>query len=94
MNRAELQARLAAANISTHAYSLEGDCEEESYCLENVDGWRVYYSERGLRTGERVFPTEEEACDHLFGLLIGDPTTRRSVAGWPDHDPIPRAPLE
>ncbi len=87
MNRTDLRRALASANVSAHAYGLEGPCQEESYCLEKIeDAWHVYYAERGLRTGERVFSAEGEACDYLLGVLLRDPTTRRTVPGWPDHD--------
>ena len=31
-----------------------------------MGGWSVYYSERGVRTGEVHFDTEQEACDYLL----------------------------
>ena len=37
----------------------------------------VYFSERGLRTAEAVFHSEDDACRHLLDLLLRDPTTRR-----------------
>lgn len=50
----------------------------EAYVLEpGPPRWSVYYSERGLRTGEAVFDSENEACSHLLELLLRDLTTRR-----------------
>ena len=40
------------------------------------DGWRAFYSERGLRTSERVFPTEDRACDEILLRIARDPLTR------------------
>jgi hypothetical protein len=50
----------------------------ESYVLEPQGSERaVFYSERGLRTGEEVFASEDEACSRLLDLILRDPTTRR-----------------
>jgi hypothetical protein len=88
MNRTELEQKLDGANVSAYAYGLDGECQDETYCLERVaDSWHVYYAERGLRTGERVFPSEDKAYAYLHDLVVRDPTTRRDIPGWPDHQP-------
>ena len=71
MNLQELQQRLISSNIPADAYSLSGGLPSEVYCIEqNSDGlWYTYYSERGLRTGERAFKTESEACEDLFAQI-------------------------
>ena len=78
MNKADLQALLAERKILPRAYSLIGGLPSEQYVLEEQDGerWAVYYSERGERSGERVFETEDAACRYLLELLTNDPTTR------------------
>jgi hypothetical protein len=43
---------------------------------ETSSGWSVYYWERGLRSGEQAFGSEDEACRHLLDLLLRDSTTR------------------
>ncbi len=50
-----------------------------SQCVISLEdeGWSVYYSERGNRTGEVHFGTQHEACDYLLMLLVSDPTTRK-----------------
>ena len=46
-------------------------------CLEpKAGGWVVFYFERGLRSGERWFETENEACDFLAERLLADPSSR------------------
>jgi len=40
-------------------------------------GWAVYYAERGLRTEERQFDTEDEACRFMLDRLLADPGNRR-----------------
>jgi hypothetical protein len=65
-------------HIRDDAYSLEGGMPSDRYVLERTaDGWSVYFSEYGRRRGERFFASEDEACCHLFELLVDDPTTRR-----------------
>lgn len=53
----------AAAEI----LSLEGGLPNEAHALEQLaDGtWSTYYSERGRKTGQQTFATEEEARDYL-----------------------------
>jgi len=76
MNRRSLRVLLEAEHVREDAYSLEGD-HDESMCLEPVaGGWAVYYSERGLRSGERRFETEDEACQFLAARLLADPSNR------------------
>ncbi len=76
MNRRSLRELLAAEHVRGDAYSLDGD-RDESMCLEPVTGgWAIYYSERGLRSGERLFETEDEACQFLDARLLTDPSNR------------------
>ena len=77
MNRAELVLAAQREHIRPDAYSLEGGLPPERLVLAiETDGWTVYYSERGLRSGEVHFETEGEACSHMFERLLRDPTTR------------------
>jgi len=67
MTLSELGTNLAKCGLPKDAYSLTGGLPNETYCIEEVDGnWHVYYSERGTRTGNRVFDNEQEACDYFF----------------------------
>lgn len=71
MTRSELQNRLNAYGVDPSAYSLEGGLPNEAYVLDHDRGlWSVYYSERGQRTGESVYPTESEACEALLKMLL------------------------
>ncbi len=77
MNRNSLRDLLQTEHVRDDAYSLDGTLQDESMCLEAVTGgWAVFYSERGLRSGERVFETEDEACQFLAGRLLADPSNR------------------
>jgi hypothetical protein len=80
MNRKLLQAALVNGGLRSNTYSLEGpdDNPNEALCLrQDKDSWVVYYSERGLRTGERTFTTEGEACGYFLEKMTADPTTRK-----------------
>lgn len=78
MDRNTLREQLDSIGIDPEAYSLDGGLPVEKYCLEDRrSSWAVYYSERGLRSGERVFTSEDEACRYLLGLLERDPTARK-----------------
>ena len=70
MNAKQLERRLSALGVSPDAYSLHGGLPDECYVLNReVDGWSVYYSERGLRTGEQRYSTESDACAALLQML-------------------------
>lgn len=58
MDRDALAALLDAENVEPSAYSLDGGMPFEAYVLERrPSDWAVYYSERGLRSGD------PRACD-------------------------------
>lgn len=85
MDRSSLREFLNREQIDPRAYGLDGSQglpagdREERYFLEKTpSGWSVYYWERGLRSGERLFDSEDEACSHLLDLLLRDQTTRLS----------------
>ena len=75
MNILELQKKLNEIGVRKSAYSLSGGLPNERYCIENSGRqWSVYYSERGQRTGEKIFTNESKACDYLLKELQSDPT--------------------
>jgi hypothetical protein len=77
VNRTELQKILVERKLSPLAYSLDGGLPNEKYVLERVvQKWSVYYSERGQRSGEEVFETEDAACQYMLKLLANDSSTR------------------
>jgi hypothetical protein len=70
VNRQRLRALLDSERVRRNAYALDGSVPEEAMCLLPVTGgWTVFYSERGQRSGERWFETEDEACDFLAERL-------------------------
>ncbi|WP_084781651.1 hypothetical protein [Paenibacillus sp. D9] len=71
MNIKELESRLTSENIQRDVYSLKGGLPNEAYCISESNGtWEVYYSERGGKSGLRVFQNEEEACQYFYDSLI------------------------
>lgn len=79
MNRFELSEKLTASNVDARFFSIDGTCKDESLTLENrsPDTWVVFYSERGLRTGEMFFGSESEACEYMLKTLLRDPTVKK-----------------
>ncbi|GLK42535.1 MULTISPECIES: hypothetical protein [Novosphingobium] len=80
MTKDDLAERLALEGIAPSAYDLSGAGRSESYVFrEQSSDWAVFYSERGLQTGLRVFATETEACGYFIQLVASDPTTRAAL---------------
>ena len=71
MKTKELKKTLKAVGIPTDLYNLDGKGrDDERLCLVNENSkWVVYYLERGVRTTELFFDSEEEACDYILKLL-------------------------
>lgn len=75
----QLKEALEKAGLDTYFASLEGEIRDECLILERPKsgGWCVYYSERGQRTGEHWFTTEDEACQFIFNRLSRDPNAQK-----------------
>ena len=78
MNINELKIKLNNLSIRSDAYSLEGGSCDECYVLskEGAEEWKVYYSERGLKSSCKNFNNENEACEELLRRLENDPTVK------------------
>jgi hypothetical protein len=75
----ELRATFRRLSVPDSAYSI-GRETNEAYCLiEEVDGWHVYYSERGNRNAEQVFSSESAAAEELMLRVLDDGAVRRSI---------------
>ena len=55
-------------NIPTYVYNLdEVGRDDERLCLRLADGkWNVYFSERGVKTINLFFDSEDEACKYIL----------------------------
>lgn len=84
MNRAELVGILRREGFLPISYNVADENKTEAYTLKHdLSGivgrpskWSVFYSERGLRTGERIFPTETLACEYFLEWIRQDPSTK------------------
>jgi hypothetical protein len=71
----ELRKELVQLGVKNSAYSICSEIGNEQYCLESAEGkWYYFYSERGQRSGEKIFQDESEACEFFLSLLKDDPT--------------------
>ena len=78
LDRESLRERLVAENVDLRTVELDGGFADEALVLEpQALGWTVYYAERGLRSGERLFATEHDACAFVLDRVLKDPSTRR-----------------
>ncbi|WAC12491.1 hypothetical protein [Dyadobacter pollutisoli] len=70
MKKTELIFRLTNLEIPQDSYSLDGGFPSETFVVsKNIIGWEFYYSERGSKTGQVNFHSEEEAYDYLHEVL-------------------------
>lgn len=72
MKREELRNVLVERGVPSMLYNLDGDGRtDERFCLESVNNeWSVYFSERGIRTTDERFASEEEACKFIYEQLL------------------------
>jgi hypothetical protein len=71
MNKSILEKEFESRKISKDAYSLNGGLPNEAFCISfNKGVWEVYYSEKGLKSGLKIFNTEEEACNYLLETVV------------------------
>ncbi len=72
MNIQELKNLLYEKNIPCELYNLDGiGRKDERFCIELIGNeWVVYFTERGIRTTEEKFSTEDAACRYLIEQLI------------------------
>ena len=79
MNLEDLQKILREECIDMKYISMSTNMVDETYCIEERSGtWYVFYRERGLRTSEKSFEREEEACKELLERVLRDRTIRET----------------
>lgn len=82
MNKFELKKLLDAEKFNPRAYSLDGGLPSERLCLSAESGrWCVYYSERGSRSDEQCFDSENEGCEELLRRLRELPPSQTRLFG-------------
>ena len=81
MNTHDVKVELENNNIDPRAYSINGltaPPHDEQYVLSNTNNlWVIYFEERGERTYEMFYLTENEACEHFLTRILKDTTTRK-----------------
>ena len=72
MNKRELKKQLEILKVPQNYCSLNGIELPDRIILSKESGkWLVYYfSERGDRSSEKYFSTEDEACQYIYGHMI------------------------
>jgi hypothetical protein len=72
MNRIQLTELLHSLDVPDAAFSTDGVAKNEAHIIEQQgpDTWCVYYSERGQRSDERFFATEDEACRYVYESFL------------------------
>ena len=69
MNGGDVLRRCRELGIPTDAVAVN-EMRDEAYVLEDVGTeWAVYYAERGLRSHERRFTSEDDAARYLLDRL-------------------------
>lgn len=68
----ELEERLRLEGVPEYLYNLkENGRTDERFCLQKMDGkWNVYFSERGIKTTDEFFDSEDMACQFLLKQLL------------------------
>ena len=73
MDLTALNNKLLEARIKQEYYSLNGGFPNEACAINQTkDGWEVYYSERGRKSGLKFFAEESDACEYFFRLITSD----------------------
>ena len=72
MNTRDLKKLLRNLNVPSSYCSLNGIELPDRIILSKESGkWLVYYfSERGNRSSEKYFSTEDEACQYIYDHMI------------------------
>ena len=66
----ELESEIEQMGVPSELYSIMiGGLPNEKLCIVREDKWKVYYSERGSKSGLKTFETETEACEYFLRKL-------------------------
>ena len=76
MNLQRLQAVLVGFGLGPDVVQYNGLPNEVFVIEPHAGGWRIFYSERGCRTGETWFDNESDAVDAFLELLASDSSIR------------------
>lgn len=71
MDKNEFKKKAKKMGIPDFLYNIDGKGrDDERFCLVFNNGmWNVYYSERGCKTTDKLFNTEDEALMYILQEL-------------------------
>lgn len=70
MTKEQLANKLKEEGYPSYIFNHDSVYPNEAYTLFfNGQKWETYYSERGLKSGLKVFETEKEACEHIYHTI-------------------------
>lgn len=72
MDRSSLTEALDRAGVPESWYMIDGERDESMCLMYEHPRWRVFYSERGLRSYEQLFSEEGDACSYLYDAMLRD----------------------
>lgn len=74
MKKEELKIQLQKYGVAEWLYNLDGKGRnDERYCLiRKEQKWNVYFSERGIKTTDELFESEDEACQFIYSKLTNE----------------------
>lgn len=72
MTREILEKKLKFAGVPDYTYNLTGKGKKMNvYAWKKIqDKWYVYYLERGIKTTNECFESEDDACQFLYAQLM------------------------
>ncbi len=72
MNMKELTKLLKKAHVPNCDYNFTGTgrTDERINLIKNGDEWEVFFVERGVKTTDEFFDTEDEACQYIYEELV------------------------
>lgn len=70
MTKEKLSIILKQEGYPSDIFNFEEAFPNEAFTIFfNGQQWETYYSERGQKSGLKIFDTEKEACEHLYQTL-------------------------
>lgn len=71
ITRIDLEKKLHILEIPTDSYTIFGSPRDESLCIQEAHNiFSVFYYERGTKSGERIFESENDACQYFLEQII------------------------
>ena len=70
MNISDIAHEMTILSIPSNAFSIGDPTQDEGLCIREKNGcWEVFYYEREIKTGLRIFKEEHEACCNFLSTI-------------------------